>query len=141
MSLDERPHFAAAKARIAAVHAELGAKVFRFGDVPGALRPDGSRNPGETPATYVALQVERMYLPTNKNARHSTVSGWRVSARLVGTDSDEAGWVGDKVTKAFENARLTIAGARSTPLQHDVSDPVDRDDGMFSGFVAYTYTI
>lgn len=138
--LDERPHFAAAKARITLVHAQLGADTFNFGEVPGLLGPTGKANPGTTPAEYALLQVERAFLSSAKQT-HSTRSAWRLSVRGVGATSNEAKWVMAQVAAAFESATLTISGFTSTPLQHDVSDPVAEDGPVFSGFTAYTYVL
>jgi len=139
--LDERPHFAAAVTALAATNAQLGADTFDFGEVPGTLGPNGTKNPGTTPNRYVLLQVERTFYQSNKSTRHSTRSLWRLSVRFVGATSDEAKWAGARVAEAFESARLTVAGRTSTPLQHDVSDPVAEDDGKFSGFTSYTYAL
>lgn len=138
--LDERPHFAAAKARLTVVHAQLGADTFNFGEVPGLQGPSGKLNEGTTPAEYALLQVERTFYPSAKQT-HSTRSAWRLSVRGVGTTSNEAKWVMAQIATAFESATLTVGGFISTPLQHDVSDPVAEDGPVFSGFTAYTYVL
>ena len=138
--LDARPHFTAAKARIGAVHTQLGIDTYRFGEVPGTLGPNGQLNPGERPAIYVLVQVERTYYPSAKQT-HSTRSTWRISLRYVGATYSEAEWAGARISEAFESTTLNVAGFLSKPLAHDVSDPVAADDGMFSGFVAFTYAL
>lgn len=134
--LDERPHFEAIKARIAATNVALGADTYDFGEVPGE---DG--NPGTIPRIFVLLQVERRYMQNTRGVREATRSGWRVSIRYVGATSNEAKWAGKQVSTAMEAARLDVEGFESTPVEHESTEAVRPDDGMFSGLSAWTYAL
>ena len=129
--LDASAHWDAIKALLTAT---VGANVYDFGKVPGA---DG--NKGTLPTTYVLLTVERRYAAPN-NGR-SAVTGWRVSCRFVGTTSPNARDVGNWVTAALNEARLTIGGTQSTPITHESTTAVESDDGRFSGLSNWTYAL
>lgn len=134
--LDERAHFAAIQAAIAAANTQLGADTYDYGEVPGE---DG--NEGTIPRIFVLLQVERRYLETLHSTRHSTRSSWRIAVRYVGRTVDEARWAGKHVSAALDAAVLDVEGFSSTPVQHEQTNAVTADDGLFSGLSVWTYTL
>lgn len=131
-TLDASAHWDAIKALLTA--SPLGDHAYDFGKVPGA---DG--NSGTLPTTYVLLTVERRYAAPN-NGR-SAVTGWRVSCRFVGTTSPNARAVGNWVTAALNEARVTVGGVQSTPITHESTNSVEPDDGMYSGLSQWIYAL
>lgn len=112
----------------------LGADVYDYGEVPGA---DGAA--GDLPAAFVLLTVERRYVPPN-NGR-SAVTGWRITTRHTGSTPANARLVGSWVTTALNEVRLTVDGVQSTPITHESTTAVEKDDGMFSGLSSWTYAL
>ncbi|HKY58305.1 MAG TPA: hypothetical protein VJL80_09730 [Aeromicrobium sp.] len=110
-------------------------RLYDYGEVPGA---DG--NDGVLPSVYVLLTVERRYVGPRRAGRAGR-SGWRITARYVGRNVDEARWALDKVTDAIDEARLTIGGYVSTPVTHESSTAIEPDDGRFSGLTVWTYAL
>lgn len=131
--LDPRVHRAAFTALLTA---PLNGHVYAWGKVPGL-----DNNPGSIPGRYALLAVSRAYRESLQSTRHATRSSWRVSVRHVGLTTNEADWAGFLVSGVLDSVVVEIGGFRSTPLQHDVTDDVRQDDGMFSGLVAWTYTL
>lgn len=131
-ALDASAHWGAIKALLTPT---VGANIFDYGKVPGA---DG--NSGTLPTTYVLLTVERRHVdPTT--AGRSAVTGWRVSCRFVGNSTPNARAVGNWVTAALNEQRLTVGGLTSTPITHESTTAVESDDGMYSGLSQWTYAL
>lgn len=109
--------------------------VFDYGKVPGA---DG--NAGTLPPIYLLLNVERRATGVYRAGR-AGVSGWRISLRGVGRTVDEARWALNKATVALDEQNLLIGGKTSTPVTFNTSQAVSKDDGRFSGLIAWTYAL
>lgn len=138
--LDERAHFAAWQARIATgltlVDSLGNPVIYDHGEVPGE-----DNNPGSLPRRFALLQVERRYLESLHSTRHATRSSWRIAVRHVGHTVDEARWVGMHVSAALDSKTIDIEGFTSTPAQHEQTNAVTADDGLFSGLAVWTYTL
>lgn len=109
--------------------------IYDYGKVPGA---DG--NAGTLPPIYLLLTVERRATGVYRAAR-AGVSGWRISIRGVGRTVDEARWALHKATVALDEQNLLIGGKTSTPVTFNTSQAVGKDDGRFSGLIAWTYAL
>lgn len=131
--LDPRVHRTAFKALLTG---PLNGHVYDYGKVPGL-----DNNPGTVPGRYILPTVSRAYRESLQSTRHASRSSWRVSVRHVGLTTNEADWAGFLVSGLLDSAVIEIGGFRSTPLQHDVTDDVMADGGMFSGLIAWTYTL
>ncbi|AIY15843.1 hypothetical protein KR76_01970 [Pimelobacter simplex] len=109
--------------------------VFDYGNVPGA---DG--NAGTLPPIHLLLTVERRAAGVFRAGR-AGVSGWRITLRGVGRTVDEARWALNKATGALDEQNLLIGGKTSTPVTFNISQAISKDDGRFSGLVAWTYAL
>lgn len=128
-------HYAALTAALAPL------PVYEYGRVPGMKRDDGhGSNPGQTPASYGLLQVERVYLESATAARLSRRTSWRASLRAVGKSPADCK-AALSALGAVENARLTIDARTSTPVAHESSEAPAPDDGWHSALVRFTYSL
>lgn len=138
-AVDERGHAAAVAALIQAAFTALNPAwtetVFDFGGVPGQ-----NQNSGTVPDLFVALQVERRFVPNVRMVALASRSSWRIAARYVGRSVNNARLAGLVVTNALDGQRLTITGATSTPVLLESATSIQPDDGMFSGTSSWTYT-
>lgn len=134
--IDEQAQWDALKELLVAT--DLGDHVYDYGQVPGT-----NSNAGQVPTTHLLLQVERRYAPPNK-ANGTDRSGWRATARCVGSTPANARLVMQWVRQAFEpvighGVLLTIDGATSTPITHESTNSVAPDDRMYSGSSQWTW--
>jgi len=132
-ALDASAHWSAIKALLADT---VGDDVYDYGKVPGA---DG--NPGTLPTAFVMLSVDRRFIPSGWLSGRTSATGWRVFCHHVGNTAPNARTVGNWVTAALNEARITVDGIASTPITHETTDPVAVDDGMFSGQSTWTYAL
>ncbi|GHJ59134.1 hypothetical protein NOK12_16520 [Nocardioides sp. OK12] len=131
---DSRPHVVAIKA---ALEVALGAdRVYDYGKVPGA-----DNNPGTLPHIYVLPAVERRTGALRRAGAYAKSSGWRVSVRAVGRTPDECRWALSRISLALDEARLTIGGDLTTPIQYESGQAPEPDDGKFSALEIYTYVV
>lgn len=132
--LDEREH---ATALAAAIKAHLGPNnVYEYGNVPGLDDNDGIQ-----PAIYVLIQVARRKVPSLHSTREASRSGWRVSARAVGTTVNECRWATSRIALALDSQRVTIDGRTSTRLQHETSDDAAPQGDRFEALTRFTYAL
>lgn len=98
--------------------------------------------PSPRPAEYVEVQIARVLGGSRRiNARKMT-DGYRITVYGISqTHAANARLMLDKARAAVEYARIQIGGAKTTPVQFEVADPVRPDDGWLSGWADYTYTI
>jgi hypothetical protein len=138
-AVDERRHSAAVIAVIQAAFTALDptwtANVFDFGEVPGQ-----DENSGTVPDMFVALQIERRFVPNTRMVALASRSSWRISARYVGRTVNNARLAALAVTDALDGTRLTVDAATSTPVLLENTTSIQPDDGMFSGSSQWTYT-
>lgn len=124
----------------AALVSAISVPMYEYGRVPGLKRPDGGANPGTTPAAYGLLQVERVGMPNLPAARLTRRTSWRASLRAVGKTPHDCRTALSAIA-ALENARLTVAGLVSTPVQHEDTEAPMPDDGAFSALIRLTYSL
>jgi hypothetical protein len=131
--VDARVHATAVKA---ALNAVLGpkAEALDYDEVPGM-----NRNPGPVPNIYVAVSVERRAGAPLRQSATTGRTGWRVGARCVGRTVDECRWALFKVATALNEARLTIGGLDTTPVQFEADQAPEWDDGRYSALALYAY--
>lgn len=111
-----------------------GDDVYDYGEVPGA---DG--NQGKLPTAFVVFSMARRYVPASGG--RTSVTGWRISCRFVGTTVPNARLVGTWITAALNEATVTVGGATSTPITHESTTAVAKDEDRFSGVSTWTYAI
>lgn len=136
--IDSRPHAEAIKA---AIRAKLSpsnpstAHVYDYDDVPSTYG-----NAGTLPNIFVVLSVERRFGGTGRNARAGEI-GWRVALRGVGRTVDESRFALLRAAEALHQARLTIGGDKTTPIQFESDRAPEYDDGRWSGSSNWTYVL
>lgn len=132
-ALDERDHLDLITTMLTAAVGDN--RVYLYGQVPGS---DG--NPDELPEIYVLVSLERRQVIPRQAGRTNRTS-WRLSVRYVGRTTSEAQWAGWKTATALNEQQITVAGITSTPFLHETTNAVAPDAGLYSGLVAYTYTL
>ena len=134
--VDPRLHSAAVKAAINA--GPLNA--YDYDEIPGA-----PTNPSETernlplPNIYVAVSIERRTGASLRSTATTGRTGWRIGARCVGRTVDECNWALFKVAAALNEARLTISGDVTTPIQFESDQAPEWADGRYTARALYTY--
>ena len=138
IAVDERAHRAAIKAAIEVSISPWFA--YGYDDVPGLRGADGKVNAAEQPPIYVLLSVERRFADVNIRAGAARgVNAVRLSTRVVGRTEDEAAWARKKVSEALEENILTISSIETTPFWFENEEPIQFDDGRYSGLTRWTY--
>jgi hypothetical protein len=138
-AVDEREHSAALieaiSAALTAIRPDLGEFVYDLGSVPGQ-----DQNKGTVPDLYVALQIERRFVPNPRLVQVPSRSSWRVATICVARTVDNARLAVLAVTNALDGQRLTVGGVTSTPIYLETSSPIIPDDGMFSAQPTWAYS-
>lgn len=138
-AVDERAHSAALNARIAAaltaIRSDLGEYVYDFGSVPGQ-----NQNEGTVPDLFVALQIERRFVPNPRMVSIPSRSSWRVATICVARTVNNARLAMLAVTNALDGQRLTVGGITSTPIYLETPSPIIPDDGMYSAQPTWAYS-
>ena len=112
-----------------------GVTVYRRGAVPGT---DG--NSGTLPQKFVALHLERRYIPAAHGSRHRSRSGWRMVVRAVADSSRNAEALLVDCS-GIEDVEFVVGADTSTPVAQETSEAVKPDDGKFSAATTYTFTL
>lgn len=128
VALDPRDHMTALLSVVDSALGEWGA--FRYGELDN--KP--------LPAIFALVSVERRFVFPDRGGMSSR-SSWRALVRYTGLTSWEAERASSKVATALDGTRLTVDGVTSTPLLHESTDAIRRDEGRFSGESRYTYTL
>lgn len=134
LTLDARKHAAAIKT---VVSAALGTKwnAFDYGEVPGY---DG--NPGPKPDLFALVSVDMVPATGQRMSAQTGMTRWIASVRGVGPTVQEAQWVLFKAMGVLHEARLTIDGRDTTPLQASNGQAPRKDGPAYSGLAVYTYS-
>lgn len=111
--------------------------------LPSSVRAyDFDELPATRPVDYVEVTVSRRAGALNRSTGRTETSGWRVTTRAVSqVGVSNARVTRNKVRVALEFARLSVGGKTSTPVQFETSDPVESDDGWWSGLTVWTYAL
>lgn len=128
--LDVREHSAVIKALIEA----QGKPAYDYGDVPGAFG-----NPGVLPDIYNVVSVERRFNPPIRLSAETDIYLWRVVVQHVGRAVYEAQSAHADVTAALNEAVVTIDGVTYGPIQFELDQAPEPDDGRFTGRSQWTY--
>lgn len=123
-----------ALAVIAAMNAALPAKVRAY---------DLDEVPGIRPAEYVVVQVSRRFGGDLTMGGSLDVVGYRIVVRAISlTSVSNVRNSLERCREALEEVSLAFDPLQTTPIQFETEgDPVQYDDGWFSGDHAYTYVI
>lgn len=140
---DERPHI---EAILAAINTNLpdNVRAYDFDDVPG----DNDEPSGETPAVdlprmFAKVDLQRRGGEIPRPESHRTVStGWRVTVEAAGFNRDECAAVLNAVTEALEGRTVMVRGRRTTALDFESGDPIERagDRRRYVATRVWTYT-
>ncbi len=137
--LDDRLHASALRAT---VDARLGEhRAYDYDGVPGSplAATEALRNQ-PLPDLYALVTVERRPVFTLRSTAQAGRSSWRVTVGCVGRTVNESRWVMARTYEALDQARVSVGGQTTSPLQFEVADAPEHNDGRFYGRVAYTYT-
>jgi hypothetical protein len=125
-----------AEAAVAALNAHLSAltiprEAFDVDDVPTTL-----------PDAYVEVSVSRRFIDGSPRGDGSkTGTGWRLLTRAVARSTSDARRLHDLCAEALEFQTLTVDGHLTTPLEFETADPIEDDEGWFSGAWVWTYLL
>lgn len=126
--LDSRTHATAIRT---AIKVQFGPNdVYDYDDVPTT-----------PPDIFALVSVERRFNPDLKMSAQATTGGWRVAVRSLGTTVDEARWAMVKVTAALNEARLSIGGQTTTPIQFESDQAPVLDDSRYAGLSLWIYQL
>lgn len=112
-----------------------GANPYDVGKVPGTFN-----NPGSLPQRYTEFAVDYRYGGNDRMVAQSGPIGYRVRARAVADSEANAQLLRDRQRVALRYAYLVIEGKSTTPVQPEDPQPIDPDEGMFSGLATFIYT-
>lgn len=129
------PSLVAEVAHASAVRAALDVPLgqwsaYDYDDVPTVL-----------PEMYVLISLSRRFGGQSRLDGSTALGGWRLTTLAVGHTVDEARFIRDATAGALSNARLTVTGLLSSPIQFETEQPIAYDDGWFSGITAWTYAL
>lgn len=116
----------------AALEAPLGAwSAYDYDDLPATL-----------PNLYALVTVSRRFgVLARFCAGQPQARGWRLTTMGVGRTVDEARWVLDRVAEGIEGQALTVDGRTSTRVRFESQQPVEEDEGRYSGTITWTYVL
>lgn len=69
------------------------------------------------------------------------VHGYRLTTLAVGRTIEEARWVRDHIAGAIEDRAFTIGGRVTTRVRLETEQPIEPDDGRYSGLTSWTYAL
>jgi hypothetical protein len=122
--VSERAHSTAIRALLEAPLGNWSA--FDYDDVPSDL-----------PDIYVEITVTRRYGGDPRACGKRPLLGWRLTTRAVGGSVDEARWAREKVDGVLREKR--IPALASTLVEFETENPIEPDDGRYSGLTTWTY--
>lgn len=97
--------------------------------------------PEKLPAMYALVTVsKRVGAPVYMCGGKAT-SGYRLTTLAVGRSVDEARWVRDIIAATFEDRIVNLAGYSSTRVRLESEQPIEPDDGRYSGLTSWTYAL
>ena len=125
----------------AAIRALLAAPLGTPASDPGRGVFDYDDAPATLPKLYARVTVSKragapVYMSGGKAMR-----GYRLTTLAVGTTVDEARWVRDKIAATIEDRPVVIAGRETTRLRMETEQPIEPDDGRYSGLTTWTYAL
>lgn len=137
--VDARPYAAAIKTAIKAEFDERD--VYEYGEVPGDTNAATEQlRSAPVPPIYAIVSIERRFNPVRRATSQTSLTGWRVAVRCMGTTVGEARWAMFAVARALDEKRLTVSGAASTALVLESEDAPVWDDGRFAGLAVFTFS-
>jgi hypothetical protein len=97
--------------------------------------------PDKLPALYALVTVtKRAGAPVYMCGGKAT-TGYRLTTLAVGRTVDEARWVRDIIAATIEDQALDVAGTPSTRVRLESEQPIEPDDGRYSGLTTWTYAL
>lgn len=133
LGIDSRPHASAVKAAVTSSLAPSWT-AYDYGKVPGS---DG--NSGTLPSIYALVSVERRFNSNLRLSAQASQTGWRITVRSAGRTIDETRWAMNRAAVALNEARLTVEGRATSPIQFEVEQSPELDGGRYSGLSSWTY--
>ena len=133
--VDERPHSTAIRAAVTAAMSPRP-----DGDTSGAYDVDDDEvNGDDLPPIYVTVHLTQRYVGRPSMGGATRGTGWRITTRVVGRTLDEARWARKRVHQALRDRHLVVAGVPTGRVRFETEDPIDLDDGRYSGATTWTY--
>lgn len=94
--------------------------------------------PATLPAIYALITVTRRFGGEPRNDGRRPLTGWRLTTLAVGRSVDEARIARDWLHAALNEKRIP---ALSTSLvEFESENPIEPDDGRYSGVTVWTYS-
>lgn len=122
--IDPRPHSAAIIAALTA----RGVAAFTLDAVPDKLPP-----------RFAVVHIARRFNAPVRSSAETDIVLWRATVSHVGSSVNETLWISMRVAEALNEATLTIAGDTYGPIQFELEQEPEPDDGRFSGRSQWTY--
>ena len=97
--------------------------------------------PSTLPTYYTEVTVTRRFGGVQRNSAQTGTQSYRITTRAVAKTVSNAREMRKRTQAALNEARLTIGGRTSTPIQFETEDVIGPDDGYYSGLTAWTYVI
>ena len=97
--------------------------------------------PAALPTYYTEVTVTRRYGGVQRASAQRGTQSYRITTRAVAKTVSNAREMRKRTQAALNEARLTIGGRTSTPIQFETEDVIGPDDGYYSGLTAWTYVI
>lgn len=114
-----------------ALDAPLGKwSAYDYDDVPDVL-----------PGLYALVTVSKRFGAPIYMCGGKAQHGYRLTTLAVGRTIDEARWVRDRIADALEDKPLTIDGDTTTRVRLESEQPIEPDDGRYSGLTSWTYAL
>lgn len=129
--IDPRPH---TSYWIDALKAK-GVNAFRQNEVPGSV----GGPTGTPPNLFTIVHIERRFLPYARASGENDITGWRAVLVCVGRTVAEAQFVAMRTYEVFNEATPTIDGEPFGPVQFELEQTPEPDNGRYTGRTQFTY--
>jgi len=132
MALSEVEHAAAIRTLLdaALVGATQSWHAYDYDDVPDDL-----------PSNYAVVTVTRRYADDFRFNYARVLVGYRLTTLAVGLTVDSTRWVRDRIAVALNDKPLTLNDQPTTPVRFETENPIEWDDGRYSGATSWTYAL
>lgn len=97
--------------------------------------------PDDLPNMYALVSLSKRFGAPVYMCGGKAMTGYRLTTLAVGRTVDEARWVRDRVAGAVEDRTLDLAGRTSTAVRLESEQPIEPDDGRYSGLTSWTYAL
>lgn len=97
--------------------------------------------PDDLPSMYALVSLSKRFGAPVYMCGGRAMTGYRLTTLAVGRTVDEARHVRGLVAEAIEDQQLYLAGYTSTRVRFESEQPIEPDDGRYSGLTSWTYAL